>query len=197
MLSTRILCAWLLLGLAHSAKASAALINIDFGTGGFLNLPYTEDAFTFSLITGSGFISGTPNRNLSVNLPAAESISQVRISSATPFDFLSFDIEATVARDWMVVASSGTTLSLPHLTAAGTTNLPNISGWKNLTYVDVIHNANQDNAIIKLDNFMFESPSTAVPEPSSLMLMTLALITSFGIAFPHLRRRVRCIPCSE
>jgi PEP-CTERM motif len=89
-----------------------------------------------------------------------------------------------------VTSSSGGSLAIAHGTAAGTINLPATSGWQNLTYMDIIHDQNEANAIIRLDHFNMTSP-TAVPEPSSIALVATGVIALIG----SLKHRRQCAAC--
>jgi hypothetical protein len=166
------------------AKSRADIV-VDFGSGGFQFLPYSEDGFTFTNLSGGAIVSGGPaDRRLTVNNPFNFSV-QTRITGTSAFDLLSFDLINPNFRDWRIEASSGAVFSLTSGTSTGTKTLSG-PGWSNLTYVDIRHLAGEANAVIVVDNFHFNMPSTAsAPEPH-----TFLVIPALGLIAYWRRRRV-------
>lgn len=180
------------LALTMSNCVLLADIVLDFGTVTFSqDLPYSADGFTFASQQGNSRVLGFSfNTDRYLNLvgdPSGSNVT-VRLTGSTPFDFHSVDVEGFgPSRDWTFVASSGSTLNLPGGSPAGTIDFTSLAGWTNLTFVDVIHDDAAANANLRLDNFNVSV--SAVPEPSSALLVGASLLAAGYRRRPPYRKR--------
>ena len=166
-----------------SVSASFADFVVDFGIGNtFYNAPYTEDGLTLAPLPNSavwtiGPWNGLANDN-SIST-GTNGLTALRISSNVGLiDLLSFDVRG-VSGLWQAQSSSGAVFAIPSGNATNTISPPS-TGWTGITHFDI--SANGANSALRLDNIRFNT--TAVPEPSSALLVSvgvLAIVTRLSL----------------
>lgn len=151
-----------LLSTFWAAQASAT--TIDFGTT-FQLLPYVEDDLTFTnLGTSLAIVSGGGGDGFLTAGTNFDPI-RVRVASITPFDLVSFDIEA-IFRSWRVETSLGGVLNV---SGPATVDFAAQSGFQGITYFEIIHDPAEENGTIGVDNIVVNF----VPEPGSWLLIVI------------------------
>lgn len=163
---------WLLVRVVSVALCGAASVSaevIDFGSSPVsLTLPYTEDGLTLHSTHLAVIVHGD-DRHLSgfSSFPMFPPV-DIRASGPKPFNLTSFDVEG-FSGTWRIQSSEGASMIL---SGAGTLNFANKTGWSNIDYFDVIHDAVEGPVVIAIDNITFEF----VPEPSSFNLFAVSML---------------------
>ena len=159
---------------ASAASAFAQTVTIDFGTS-TTSLPYFEDSFTVTSLSGGGTIGGFDG---DAELVGGTNTVAIRwqVTGSEPFTLESLDVE-NIFRPWRFEAAGAQTVNI---TSAGTVDFSGVPGWQGISSFQIIHDPGQANGTATIDNIV-----ATVPEPAGVS------IGAAGVAALLLRRRHR------
>lgn len=157
-------CSFALIVLA-AASASGQTVTIDFGTA-TTSLPYTEDGFTVTSLSGGGIIDGGDGDGELVGGTNTVPI-RWQISAPAPFNLDALDVE-DFARTWRIEAPGG---QMVDVIADGTIDFTGRPGWQGISSFEIVHDPAQANGFARIDNMI-----VTVPEPAALGGATLSMV---------------------
>lgn len=165
-----------ILSLAGAAHATPVTIEFD---GPYDPLPFSEDGLTFTALSGRVYAGGTTDGYLAGGTNTIPI--RVRVTGIANFDLLSLDVE-NYFRTWTIESSSGAVFDV---LSEGTLDFESESGWRNLSYFEIVHDPGEPNGAIRIDNVSVQF----VPEPSTAMCGLLAAISLQFFTRPGRMRR--------
>ena len=162
----------LLIAMVFTSQALADFVRFDNVQSQTVTqaLTYVESGLTF--LMGAGSVNGAIVGGADGYLTAGTNSTPIifNVTSAVPFDLISLDVEG-IFRTWRIQSTQGGNVS-PNTT--GTLSFAGQPGWSGITSFSIIHSPGASNGTIRIDNINF----TAVPEPSSIVLI---LLSSLGV----------------